>query len=394
VDRVIPMLPRELSNDICSLNAGVDRLAMTCFMEIDGKGHVVDHEITPSIIRVQERMTYTNVNKILQNDTELTKRYANLVPMFQSMADLMGVLRKKRFERGAIGFNFPEAKVILDEDGKPEAIIKRVSDTAEQIIEEFMIAANETVAEEFFWREAPFLYRIHEQPEEEKVVGLNEFLHRFGYHIKGAASDIHPRAFQDIVERVEGRPEERVICTVMLRSMRHACYHPEALGHFGLASKYYSHFTSPIRRYPDLVIHRVIKEYLTKPKLGESYLQRLRDRMNDYAEQSSFREKLAEDAERESLDMKKTEYMERHLGDTFEGIISGVTSFGMFVELENTVEGLVHVSTLTDDYYEFEEKMIAFIGRHTRKVYKLGDQVKIQVVRVNVEERAIDFELA
>lgn len=395
VDRVIPMLPRELSNHICSLNAGADRLAMTCFMEIDPQGSVVSHEIMQSVIQVRERMTYTNVNKILlEDDGELKKRYAEFVSIFQNMAQLMKILRDKRFNRGAIGFDFPEAKVLLDEDGKPRAIVKRVSDVAEQMIEEFMIVANETVAEEYFWRVAPFLYRIHEQPDPEKVEALNDFLHRFGYHIKGGADDIHPRAFQDIVEKVAGLPEERVISTVMLRSMRHARYHPEPLGHFGLASKYYSHFTSPIRRYPDLVIHRVIKEYLAKGSLGKDRLEKLKVRMNDYAEQSTFREKLAEDAERESVDMKKVEYMERHVGDTFSGIISGVTSFGMFVELDNTVEGLVHVSTMTDDYYEFQERMIAFVGRHTRKVYKLGDPVEIQVVRVNVEERSIDFELA
>ncbi|ATW25823.1 ribonuclease R [Candidatus Formimonas warabiya] len=395
VDRVIPMLPRQLSNDICSLNAGVDRLAMTCFMEINPQGSVVAHDITPSVIQVRERMTYSNVNKILlQNDLELKKRYEDFVAMFKNMAMLMHTLRQKRMERGAINFEFPEAKVILDERGKPEAIVKRTSDVAEQMIEEFMIAANETVASEYYWREAPFLYRIHEVPDPEKVEELNEFLHRFGYHIKGASHEIHPKVYQDIIDKIEGRPEERVISTVMLRSMRHARYHPEALGHFGLASKYYSHFTSPIRRYPDLVIHRVIKEYLAKGQLNEERRTKLRKRMNDYAEQSSFKEKIAEDAERESLDMKKAEFMERHIGDTFEGIISGVTSFGMFVELDNTVEGLVHVSTMTDDYYQFEEKLIAFRGRHTRKMYKLGDAVKIVVSRVNVEDRSIDFELA
>ncbi|MGI6631417.1 MAG: RNB domain-containing ribonuclease [Bacillota bacterium] len=242
--------------------------------------------------------------------------------------------------------------------------------------------------------EAPFLYRVHEPPDPDKVEELNEFLHRFGYHIKGSLHDIHPKAYQEVIEKVEGRPEERVINTVLLRSMRHARYHPEALGHFGLASKYYSHFTSPIRRYPDLVIHRVIKEYLAKGELSKERWEKLRKRMDEYGEQSSFREKIAEDAERESLEMKKVEFMERHIGETFDGIISGVTAFGMFVELDNTVEGLVHVSTMTDDYYEFDEKMIAFIGRHTRKVYKLGDAVKIQVTRVNLEERSIDFELA
>jgi ribonuclease R len=395
VDRVIPMLPKQLSNNICSLNAGVDRLAMTCFMEINEQGDVVNHEITPSVINVNERMTYGDVNKILlQNDQELKKRYRDFVPMLKNMALLMHTLRQKRILRGAINFEFPEAKVILDEQGKPEAIVKRTSDVAEQIIEEFMIVANETVATEFYWRKAPFLYRVHEQPDPDKVEELNEFLHRFGYHIKGSLHDIHPKAYQEIIEKVEGRPEERVINTVLLRSMRHARYHPEALGHFGLASKYYSHFTSPIRRYPDLVIHRVIKEYLAKGELSKERWEKLRKRMDEYGEQSSFREKIAEDAERESLEMKKVEFMERHIGETFDGIISGVTAFGMFVELDNTVEGLVHVSTMTDDYYEFDEKMIAFIGRHTRKVYKLGDAVKIQVTRVNLEERSIDFELA
>lgn len=395
VDRVIPMLPRQLSNDICSLNAGVDRLAMTCFMEIDQKGHVVSHDITPSVINVNERMTYTDVNKILlENDQSLKERYADFVPMFKNMSLLMYTLRQKRMIRGAINFEFPEAKVILDEQGKPEAIVKRVSDVAEQMIEEFMIAANETVATEYYWRKAPFLYRVHESPDPDRVEELNEFLHRFGYHIKGALHEIHPKAYQEIIEKVEGRPEERVINTVLLRSMRHARYHPEALGHFGLASKYYSHFTSPIRRYPDLVIHRVIKEYIAKGELSDDRRDKLRKRMDEYGEQSSFREKIAEDAERESLEMKKVEFMERHVGETFDGFISGVTSFGLFVELDNTVEGLIHVSTMTDDYYEYHEKMIAFMGKHTRKVYKLGDPVKITVSRVNVEDRSIDFELA
>jgi len=395
VDRVIPMLPRQLSNDICSLNPKVDRLAMTCFMEINQKGDVISHDITPSVINVNERMTYTNVNKILlQNDQDLKERYADFISMFKNMTLLMHTLRQKRIVRGAINFEFPEAKVILDEQGKPEAIVKRVSDVAEQMIEEFMIAANETVATEYYWRKAPFLYRVHESPDPDKVEEVNEFLHRFGYHIKGTVHEIHPKAYQEVIEKVEGRPEARVINTVLLRSMRHARYHPEALGHFGLASKYYSHFTSPIRRYPDLVIHRVMKEYITQGELSNDRRDKLRKRMDEYGEQSSFREKIAEDAERESLEMKKVEFMERHVGETFDGFISGVTSFGMFVELDNTVEGLVHVSTMTDDYYEYHEKMIAFMGRHTKKVYKLGDPVKILVTRVNVEDRSIDFELA
>jgi len=393
-DRVIPMLPRELSNDICSLNANVDRLAMTCFMVLDEDGQLTDHQIATSVIRVRERMTYTAVNKILNEaDPELTARYASLVPFFRQMADLLAILRRRRFARGAINFDFPEAKVILDAEGKAEAIVKRVSDTAEQLIEEFMIAANETVAADYFQREAPFLYRIHEQPDPDKMEELNEFLHRFGYHIKGSGSDYQPKAFQEIVAKVVGSPEERVISTMMLRSMRHARYFPEALGHFGLASKYYSHFTSPIRRYPDLVIHRVIKEYLAAGGPSGKRKKNLAGRMKDYAEHSSLREKLAEEAERESVDLKKAEYMERHVGETFPGIISGVTAFGLFVALENTVEGLVHVSTLSDDYYEFQEKMMALLGRHTNRQLKLGDAVTVKLVRVNVAERNIDFEL-
>ncbi|WP_089608817.1 ribonuclease R [Dehalobacterium formicoaceticum] len=395
VDRVIPMLPRQLSNDICSLNAGVDRLAMTCFMEINEQGEVLSHDITPAVINVNERMTYTDVNKILkENDPDLIERYRDFVPMFKDMSVLMYTLQQKRLLRGAINFEFPEAKVILDEEGKPAAIVKRTSDVGEKIIEEFMIAANETVAEEYYWRKAPFLYRVHESPDPDKLEEVNEFLHRFGYHIKGSVHEVHPKAYQDIIEKVEGRPEDRLISTVLLRSMRHARYAAEALGHFGLSSKYYSHFTSPIRRYPDLVIHRVIKEYIQHGELSDQRKEKLRKRMDEYAEQSSFREKIAEDAERESLEMKKVEYMERHVGESFDGVISGVTAFGIFVELDNTVEGLIHVSTMTDDYYEFYEKELTLMGRHTRKVYKLGDPIHITVARVNVEERFIDFELA
>ncbi|MGI6679227.1 MAG: ribonuclease R [Dehalobacterium sp.] len=395
VDRVIPMLPRQLSNDICSLNKGMDRLTISCFMEINNQGDVLSHEITPSVINVNERMTYTEVNRILkENDPDLLERYQDFVPMFKDMSLLMYTLQQKRLIRGAINFEFPEAKVILDEEGKPAAIVKRTADVAEKIIEEFMIVANETVAEEYYWRKAPFLYRVHESPDPDKLEEVNEFLHRFGYHIKGSVHDVHPKAYQDIIEKVEGRPEERLISMVLLRSMRHARYAAEALGHFGLSAKYYSHFTAPIRRYPDVVIHRVIKEYLLKGELSDQRRDQLRKRMDEYAEQSSFREKIAEDAERESLEMKKVEYMERHVGETFDGFISGVTAFGMFVELDNTVEGLIHVSTMTDDYYEFNEKTLALLGRHTRKIYKLGDPISIKVTRVNVEERLIDFELA
>lgn len=394
VDRVIPMLPPKLSNGICSLNAGVDRLAMSALMEINLRGEVVKYDIFPSVIHIDERMTYENVRKILMDkDPELMERYAELVEDFQLMEKLARLLRNKRLARGAIDFDFPESKVILDEHGKPVEIVKRPRTISEIIIEEFMLCANETVAQHMYLLEAPFVYRVHEEPDPEDIVELNNFLHSFGYHIKMTDAEIHPRAFQNIVSKVQGRPEERVISTVLLRSMKHARYASECLGHFGLAAQYYCHFTSPIRRYPDLVIHRVIREYLEKGELKPKRKAKLEKLMPAYAEQSSVREKAAEEAERESVDLKKVEYMERHLGDTFEGTVSSVTSFGMFVELDNTVEGLVHISTLTDDYYQFMEKQLALLGQHTRKMYKIGDRVVVQVSQVNTADRQIDFEL-
>lgn len=394
VDRVIPMLPPELSNDICSLNAGVDRLAMTAMMEIDAQGTIVNHEILQSVILVKERMTYTNVKKIIvDKDPELLVRYADYVAIFEEMEKLCYILRNKRLRRGAIDFDFPESKVKLDEEGKAKEIVKVERTIAEQIIEEFMIAANETVAEHFYWLEAPFIYRVHEKPSPEKLMELNEFLNRMGYHIKASGDDIQPRAFQEVVDKVTGRPEEKVVSTVLLRSMKHARYDADPLGHFGLASEYYSHFTSPIRRYPDLAIHRVIKRYLTEGTPQERLRKKMFLKMEQYAKQSSERERVAEEAERESVDLKKVEYMMRHLGESFEGIISGVQQFGFFVELDNTVEGLVHVSTLTDDYYEYHDKQLMLLGKNTAKKFTIGDRVMVSVVRVNVELRQIDFEL-
>ncbi len=394
VDRVIPMLPPPLSNDICSLNAGVDRLAMSVIMEVAPDGNVKDYEITPSVINVDHRMTYTAVRKILEEKDEvLMGKYRDFVPEFELMAQLCRILRRKRLKRGAIDFEFPESKVVLDGQGRPLEIKKLQRSIAERLIEEFMILANETVAEHMYWLEAPFVYRVHEQPDAEDFQELNEFLHRLGYHIACGADNLHPRAFQEVLENIHGKPEERVISTVMLRSMKHARYAATCLGHFGLASKYYSHFTSPIRRYPDLVIHRIIREYPKKNKPGKDRLDRLQEFVAAAADQSSIREKVAEEAERESVDMKKVEYMQRHLGEVFPGFISSVLPFGLFVELENTVEGLVHVSTLTDDYYEYLEDRLAFIGQHTNKILKIGDPVKVQVVKVNVAAREIDFEL-
>lgn len=395
VDRVIPMLPERLSNGICSLNAGEDRLAMTCFMDIDNNGEVVQHEICESVIHVSERMTYTNVTKILSgDDSELIERYREFAETFKEMKKLCKILQERRKRRGAIDFDFPESKVYLDAEGKPEKIVWRERTIADQIIEEFMILANETVSERYFWLETPFLYRVHEKPDTEDIESLNNFLGIFGYFVKGTANDIHPKSYQNIVDKIKGRPEERAITTVMLRSMKHARYASEALGHFGLAAKYYSHFTSPIRRYPDLAIHRMIKEMLLMDeKIDEKRLKTLNYKMNQYAEQASLRERIAEDAERESVDLKKVEYMKQFEGQNFKGVISSVTSFGLFIALENSVEGLVHVSTMTDDFYQFVEKNLTLLGEHTKKTYQLGQEVEVKITRVNVEERQIDFEL-
>lgn len=394
VDRVVPMLPPELSNGICSLNAGVDRLAMSVVMQVDKTGRVVKYQISPSVINVNERMTYETVFRILvEGDAGLKERYRDFVGEFQLMEELCHILKAKRLRRGAIDFDFPEGKAILDEKGKPLEIVKRQRTIAEKIIEEFMILANETVAEHMYHLELPFIYRVHEEPDSEKVSDLNDFLHIFGYHIKGSENGVHPRSFQEIIDLVHGRPEEKFVSTMMLRSMKHARYDAASLGHFGLASKYYSHFTSPIRRYPDLEIHRVIKESL-EGHINKKRLAVLSDRMPKSADQSSIREQVAEEAERECLDMKKTEYMGQHIGKVFTGVISGVLSFGFFVELPNTVEGLVHISTLTDDYYSFWEKEMVLFGQHTRKTYRIGDEVRVQVVRVDVDQRQIDFEIS
>jgi len=393
VDRVIPMLPKKLSNGICSLNAGVDRLAMTAEMEINAQGEVVKYELYPSVIRVAQRMTYENVYKILvEQDSELINRYQDFVEDFRLMEKLAQILRQKRLNRGAIDFDFPESQVVLDDKGKPIEIVPRPRTIAEMIIEEFMLCANETVAQHMYWLEAPFIYRVHEEPDLEDIFKLNEFLNSLGYHVK-VSDQIHPSAYQNVVAKVDGRPEERVVNTVLLRSMKHARYAAECLGHFGLSAMYYCHFTAPIRRYPDLIVHRVLREYLEKGIIDGKRKANLERLMPAYAEQSSLREKAAEDAERESIDLKKVEFMERHLGENFEGIISSVTSFGFFVELDNSVEGLVRVSSLTDDYYQFVEKQLALLGEHTKKMYKIGDRVTVQVSRVNTVDRQIDFEL-
>ena len=395
VDRVIPMLPQKLSNGICSLNAGEDRLAMTCMMEINSQGVVVSHDIFESVIHVNYRMTYQNVTKILLNQDEvLCGKYHEILSMLQEMAQLQMILEKKRKLRGAIEFYAPESKVILDKKGHPIRIEWREQGVADKIIEEFMLCANETVAEHFFWMEVPFLYRVHEEPKMEDVLDVNKFLQAFGYNIKGLSNHVHAKAYQNVVEQVAGKPEEMMINTVMLRSMQHARYDVEALGHFGLAAQYYSHFTSPIRRYPDLAIHRMIKELLHNgDRLDEKRVTILKGKMKHYAEQASVREKIAEEAERESVELKKIEYMKPYVGDVFQAKISGVTNFGIFVQLDNSVEGLAHISTLIDDFYQFQPESYSLIGEHTRKVYRLGQNIKVRLTRVSVEDRQIDFEV-
>lgn len=486
VDRVIPMLPHRLSNGICSLNPKVDRLTMSCEMEIDADANVVNHDIFTSVIKTTERMTYTNVRKILyylnnsaasassgegavsasgydaesaaeldfagsepadaypdvpevadvgdagngpaagrnveegraggtngdsgdalasgngqasdeallEEGRKLVERYADLVDDFLLMEELALKLRSKRMRRGAIDFDFQESKILVDEKGKPVDIVKRDRTIAEQIIEEFMLAANETVAEHFYWLKVPFLYRIHEDPDPEKLLHFVEFVGNFGYTVRGGKGNtVHPRALQSILEEIKDTKEETVISTVLLRSMKQARYEAESMGHFGLATEFYSHFTSPIRRYPDLVIHRVIREVLETGSLTDARHEYLAARMGDIARQSSERERVAVDAERDTDALKKAEFMLDKVGEEFEGMISSVTNFGIFVELGNTVEGLIRLSDLADDYYHFHEKLHALVGERTSRMFRIGDEVKVRVARVNMSDHTIDFEM-
>ncbi|MFZ0370801.1 MAG: ribonuclease R [Halobacillus sp.] len=394
VDRVIPMIPHRLSNGICSLNPQVDRLTLSCEMEINKSGDVVAHEIFQSVIKTNERMTYRDVNKILEDeDEQLIKKYENLVPMFRDMAALAKTLRGKRMDRGAIDFDFKEAGVIVDEEGKAVDVKLRERSVAERLIEEFMLAANETIAEHFHWMDVPFIHRIHQDPDEGKLQNFFEFVANLGYAVKGTADNVHPQALQKVLEEVKGTQEDMIISKLMLRSMQQAKYDPQSLGHFGLATDYYTHFTSPIRRYPDLIVHRLIRTYLVEDKLDYKTRKHWKDQMPEIARHSSEMERAAVDAERETDDLKKAEFMQDKVGEEFEGVISSVTSFGMFVELPNTVEGLVHVSSLTDDYYHFHEKQFAMIGERTGNVFRIGDEVTIRVTNVNLDERVVDFEI-
>ena len=391
VDRVIPMLPHKLSNGICSLNAHVDRLALTCMMDIDKNGNVQSHEIMETLINIDERMSYTNVKKILLDEDEALKdRYKDFIPMFKTMEELAEILRKKRFKRGAIDFDFPETKVILDNEGVPIEMKPYDRNVATRIIEEFMLVCNETIAEDYFWQEKPFVYRSHEDPDPEKILALTEFINNFGYHIKGNAAKIHPKDMQKVIEEIEGKPEESIINHLLLRSMKQARYTAECNGHFGLAARYYCHFTSPIRRYPDLQIHRIIKANLHHELKGKKEAK-LGERMPEVAKQCSLRERRAEEAERETIKLKKVEFMEQFIGKMFEGAITGTTSWGCYVELPNTVEGLVHVNEMADDYYIYDEPGHRFIGERTKQIYRLGDKVFVQVLKTDSMTRTIDF---
>lgn len=391
VDRVIPMLPHKLSNGICSLNAGEDRLALSCIMTVNPKGEVIDHVIAETVVRVDERMSYTSVAKILEDrDAEERKKYEEFVPMFEQMAELSHILRTRRKHKGSIDFDFPETKMILDENGRPIEIRPYERNVATKLIEDFMLLANETVAEEYFWRELPFLYRTHEAPDEEKMKKLSTFINNFGYHIH-MGNEVRPMEVQKLLGKVEGTPEEALISRLALRSMKQAKYTPENTGHFGLAAKYYTHFTSPIRRYPDLQIHRIIKENI-RGRLKEERIAHYEKILPEVAMQAGVTERRAEEAERETIKLKKVEYMKERIGEEFEGVISGITKWGAYVELPNTIEGLVHVMNMRDDHYEYWEEQYELIGEHTRNVYKLGQVVRVRVLGVDRLQRTIDFE--
>lgn len=392
-DRVIPMLPQKLSNGICSLNAGEDRLALSCLMDIDKKGRVVSHRIVESVIHVKERMSYTDVKKILlQEDEELAKCYEELLPMFFQMKELSELLRNRRKKRGAIDFDFPESKLVLDERGKVIDIYPYEQNIATRLIEDFMLAANETVAEEYCMLGLPFVYRTHENPDMEKMETVLEMVHQAGIKVKKEKETITPKEVQKILKELEGMECEPFFARLILRSMKQAKYTVEDTGHFGLAAKYYCHFTSPIRRYPDLQIHRIIKETL-RGKMTEAKIQHYRGILEEVARQSSAMERRAEEVERETIKMKKAEYMKQHIGEAFEGTVSGVTEWGFYVELDNTVEGLVHVNSLTDDYYSFDKDRYCLVGDMTGRTYTMGQRVKVWVENADENTKTVDFKI-
>ncbi|MBZ8175394.1 ribonuclease R [Staphylococcus delphini] len=394
VDRVIPMIPHRLSNGICSLNPDVDRLAMSCRMEIDAQGQVVKHEIFESVIHSNARMTYDAVNRIITDKDAATRaQYPEIVPMLDLAQTLSQQLIAMRKKRGEIDFDIKEAKVIVNEEGIPKEVVTRERGEGERLIESFMLIANETVAEHFNKMEVPFIYRIHEQPKSERLRQFFDFITNFGIMVKGTGEDIHPSTLQNINEEIAGRPEDMVISTMMLRSMQQARYDADNLGHFGLAADYYTHFTSPIRRYPDLIVHRLVRKYLIEKSMDGRAMHEWEEKLPQIAEHTSNRERRAIDAERDTDELKKAEFMIQHIGDEFEGVISSVANFGMFVELPNTIEGMVNMQNMSDDYYHFDERQMALIGERKAKVYRIGDVVKVKVIHVDVDERQIDFQI-
>ena len=405
LDRVIPMLPVELSNGICSLNAGKDRLTLSIIMEIDKNGKVISSDIKKGIIKVTERMSYKGVQTVLdnydknineiedENTRAIVKKYEKYKKHFKQMEELAHILKERREKAGSLSLDIPETKVILDEDGYAIDITKYELCFANEIIEQFMLTANETVAEKFFWLEAPFIYRVHEEPDMEKVTELNKFLFNFGYKVKCSKETVHPTAFEEVLRKIKGTKEERIVSNLVLRTLKVARYEAENLGHFGIASKYYCHFTSPIRRYPDLFIHRIISKYIEENyQLSDDEIEKYRGQAEKYAKQSSDREKIAQKVERDSVDLKMAEYMQDKIGNEYDGIISSITSFGVFVELENTVEGLVRFADLGDDYFIYDEDRKTLLGERTKILYKIGDKMRIKVIRADKVSRQIDFE--
>lgn len=405
MDRVIPMLPKELSNGLCSLNAGEDKFTLSVIMEINSKGQVVSSDIRKSIIKVTNRMSYNEVYKILnyldeqeyckkiEQQYEDIKQYEKYFNNFKLMKELALILKEKRTKDGSLDLDIPESKIILNENGVAIDVKKYEITFANEIIEQFMLIANETVAEKFYWLEAPFIYRVHPVPDMEKISELNKFLWNLGYKIKGSKDNIHPKAFAEVLEQVKGKPEERVVSNLILRTLKIAQYESENQGHFGIASKYYCHFTSPIRRYPDLFIHRIISKYIENNyNLSENDLEKYSEQATKYAKTSSEREKIAQKVERDSVDIKKAEYMQSKIGKEFDGIISNITSFGVFVELENTVEGLIRFENLGDEYFIYDEEHKSLVGENTKMIFKIGDSIHIRVIEANKELRRISFE--
>ena len=400
LNRVIPMLPKELSNGICSLNEGQDRLTLSVLMEIDKNGDVISSDITKGIIKVTKRMSYTGVQALLdyienpKQQNKLIKEYIPYEKQLKLMAELAQILENKRKKQGYLDLDIPESKITLNKSGHTINVEKYEVKFANTIIEQFMLTANEVVAEKFYWLEAPFIYRVHESPDQEKITELNRFLYNFGYKIKGKTENIHPKVFSDILEDIKGKEEDMVISNLILRTLKVARYEAQNKGHFGIASKYYCHFTSPIRRYPDLYIHRIISNYINNNyNISEEYKEKENELAVKYAESSSEREKTAQKAERDSIDLKKAEYMQDKIGEKYEGIISGVTNFGVFVQLENTVEGLIRFENLGNEYFEYDDMHKILIGEQTKKVYKMGDKVKIQVIEANKTLRRVGFSI-